>query len=478
MQRLTWTIRLGLVLLFLGVLGWAALFTSIAPPGADSQATTNQGISLVAHMLVLFGALLIIPGLLVRGFTWLRCRVKMCFGLAVSLALSTLQRQPLRAARTASILTIVVAATLMGMGIGNAMTAAVSYLLRGFFNPDYVIVSKGGDNSFSLMDVVSGRPFIPTDPRFYTALDALHDKLFISRIAMNSIQYPELTLLPGMPGFMIFDIDDYVQQRGAPLVGATLEEIRATFAAGPAIILAQGIADHQKLKVGDTFTLNTATGPLQFKVAAIEARFFSSYLDYRQAPAALGGITPFGILLKRKPGVSAADVEPALNAIASQYGLRFTRMTEYSGAFLGFYASLGTAFSAIGVLTMIIAALGILNTVYTSVFERRRELGVLAAVGGTPGQLRRMILAEAVILGIGGAVPGAIVGALLAASWGPLNALAAQIAPSEEAFGAFAIPWLPLIVMLVGAPLVAILAALIPARHITRLPIVETLHYQ
>ena len=117
---------------------------------------------------------------------------------------------------------------------------------------------------------------------------------------------------------------------------------------------------------------------------------------------------------------------------------------------------------------MIVAALGIVNTLTMGVVERIREIGVLRAIGMTRRQVMRMVVVEATILGVVGVVLGSIAG--LAA-----GALLIQLGGGLGPRGG--IPWLPIGIATILGLVLPALAAMYPARVAARISIVESLRY-
>jgi putative ABC transport system permease protein len=115
-------------------------------------------------------------------------------------------------------------------------------------------------------------------------------------------------------------------------------------------------------------------------------------------------------------------------------------------------------------LSVIVALLGIVNTLALSVHERTRELGMLRAVGMTRRQVRRMVRAEAVITAVIGAVLGLVLGVLFA--------LIVSRPLASEGF-AFAVPVPTLILLLVLAALAGTLAAIPPARRAAKVDVLR-----
>jgi putative ABC transport system permease protein len=124
---------------------------------------------------------------------------------------------------------------------------------------------------------------------------------------------------------------------------------------------------------------------------------------------------------------------------------------------------LGLVFALLS-LSVIVALLGIVNTLALSVHERTRELGMLRAVGMSRRQVRRMVRSEAVITAVIGAVLGLVLGVVFAALVSrPL---------ADDGF-VFTLPVSTLVLLLVLAALAGVLAAIPPARRAARVDVLR-----
>jgi putative ABC transport system permease protein len=123
------------------------------------------------------------------------------------------------------------------------------------------------------------------------------------------------------------------------------------------------------------------------------------------------------------------------------------------------------AITGLLVLSVLIAVLGIINTLALSVIERTRELGLLRVVGLQRRQLRRMIRVESVVIAVYGALLGLGVG--VAFGWALVRALHGQGVTE------FTVPYGRLVQVLVVAALAGVLAAALPARRAARLDVLE-----
>ena len=118
-------------------------------------------------------------------------------------------------------------------------------------------------------------------------------------------------------------------------------------------------------------------------------------------------------------------------------------------------------------LAIVVAILGIVNTLALNVIERRQEIGMLRAIGTMRGQIRRMITLEAVQIAVYGAIVGVLIG--LGLGWAFVTVLAG------EGLEELAVPWLQLVLMLLGSALVGVVAAAWPAIKAGRTPPLEAI---
>jgi putative ABC transport system permease protein len=121
-------------------------------------------------------------------------------------------------------------------------------------------------------------------------------------------------------------------------------------------------------------------------------------------------------------------------------------------------------------LAILIAVLGIVNTLALSVLERTRELGLLRAVGLSRGQAMRMVAVEAVVISVFGALLGVVVGSGLGA--------AVVRALRSEGITMLSLPWPQMATYLVLAAIVGLLAAVIPAIRAARTNVLSAIAHE
>jgi putative ABC transport system permease protein len=118
-------------------------------------------------------------------------------------------------------------------------------------------------------------------------------------------------------------------------------------------------------------------------------------------------------------------------------------------------------------LAIVIAVLGIINTLALSVIERTREVGLLRAVGLSRRQLRRMVRLEAIAIAVLGAVLGVVMGLVFG--------FVLQRAVADQGITDLAIPGWSLAIFVVLAGVVGVLAAVLPARRAAKLNVLRAI---
>jgi putative ABC transport system permease protein len=267
------------------------------------------------------------------------------------------------------------------------------------------------------------------------------------------------------------NIEEAVQiewKRGGPAVLRGL--------AGDEAVVSESFARDHGLAVGDEFGLLTQTGAEPaFTVAGefeSKANIFGSVLVTQavmtRAFKQTKDTTDFVVLAS---GADAIKVQAILTAgaaklfptaeVLNQGELKELREGQIDGVVRLFYLLLG--------LAVLISLFGIINTLGLSIYERRRELGMLRAIGMSRRQVRTMIRYESVITALIGAILGLALGVLFAA-------LIAQ--PLKGEGFTLSYPVGSLVAILLVAVVVGVVAAILPARRASRLDVLESLQYE
>jgi putative ABC transport system permease protein len=139
---------------------------------------------------------------------------------------------------------------------------------------------------------------------------------------------------------------------------------------------------------------------------------------------------------------------------------------------------LQTMLGSIGALALLVASIGIANTMVMAVYERTREIGILKAIGASPADIRRLFVAESAFIGLVGGVAGIVLGWLLGLG---LNRLILAVMWWQElpVRGTFFVvnAWL-IVLALAFAIVVGLLSGLYPASRAARLDPIEALRYE
>jgi putative ABC transport system permease protein len=181
----------------------------------------------------------------------------------------------------------------------------------------------------------------------------------------------------------------------------------------------------------------------------------ATFLPHSQRP------TDLVVMIEVAAGTPVTEAETAIQAAADRFGAPDVQTEdEYGDAVAGQVDQLLNIVYGLLVLAIIIALMGIANTLSLSIHERSRELGLLRAVGQTRRQLRSMVRGEATTVALFGTVGGILLGVFLA--WAVIDTLA------SEGLTSFMIPTGPLAVITVVGAVVGVVAAVRPARRAAR----------
>ena len=171
-------------------------------------------------------------------------------------------------------------------------------------------------------------------------------------------------------------------------------------------------------------------------------------------------------LVRVEDGEQVAAVEDRISdALAEQPDATVMDQDEFEGAMSGLIDQLLGFVTVLLLLAVVIALLGIVNTLALSVFERTRELGLLRAIGMTRGQVRAMVRWESVVI--------SVIGALLGAALGIGLGLSLAHALAGEGIDQIAVPGGQLALYVVAAAVAGVLAAIGPARRASNVDVLR-----
>jgi putative ABC transport system permease protein len=243
----------------------------------------------------------------------------------------------------------------------------------------------------------------------------------------------------------------------------------AALDAGGAAILPRTRAERLGLAPGDVLLVAGSDGPVELRIAGVVDRSFPGrsgetvLVGWSDARDRFGVAGADAIAVRYEPG-SRATASPAVAELARAYALSVAPIEQVEGAVGDALDRVFGLLDLLAVAAVVVAALGIVNTLSMDTWERVRELGMLRAAGMSRRQVWRSVLVEAGILGLLGSMVGSAAGVavgilLVATAGGRLE-------------GAIRVPLPAIALAIIAGVSLAMLAAAQPARMAGRRSIV------
>ncbi|MCU1344558.1 MAG: transporter substrate-binding protein [Acidimicrobiia bacterium] len=371
-------------------------------------------------------------------------------GTSGKLARRNAMRNPSRTASTASALMIGTAVVALFATLGASISASLDSVVKRSFSGDLVVALRnssgpGIDPQFAAQ--VRALPLVTTAAELVNAPLRLNGK-DTAVTATNPADMASMT-----------DLD--VRQ-------GSLSSMTAT-----GLAVSKNYAEDHHWQLGTSVPAMFADGTTStFTVQAIYA--VGSLVgdlvitDAAWSPHA-NQASDVAVLIDLKPGVTVEQGRAAVAPLAQHFGTPDVqdRHQYVKSTADGVNQILGLVYGLLG-LAVLIALLGIANTLSLSIFERTRELGLLRAVGQSRRALRSTIRWESVIIALFGTVGGLGLGTFF--GWGLVRAIDAQ-----TGIGTFSPPITALVVVLGAASVAGVIAAVRPARRAARLNILDAI---
>jgi putative ABC transport system permease protein len=245
----------------------------------------------------------------------------------------------------------------------------------------------------------------------------------------------------------------------------------------PVIFVSQNFVMHFHKKTGDRIKLDTPSGVVEFRIIGVVVDFASPEGIIYQPRTTFKKywkdnlIDAFGV--KMAAGVNDADFRKQLIEQVGPHNLLATSNVELRNQISQSVDQSFAYTKAIEGAALLVAALGLLNTFLISIMERKRELGMLRAIGMSRGQMFSLIIKEAIIQGALGAFVAVCFGAWIASMW-----ITGSLAHVLGWIISFTFPWHAALVTVLVGIFVTIASGFYPAWRASRNEIREALEYE
>lgn len=354
---------------------------------------------------------------------------------------------------------------IIGIGIGLATIVALGGITDGLIASAEDTLHSGGSD----ITILGSESSSVQSSAFGTATlseDWVDKVRNVTGVEQAIGIYSTMLTSPDIPMLSVVGIN----QEDTSLAELTITDGKLFDKNSSEVVVGTVLAEHENITVGDSIDI----GQDSYDVVGIfesgnSNQDMSVFMDLEETQELVqdeGNVT--AIFTKVSPDY---EVDAVADSIDEQYGDNLSTVTSLSDmAMVGdMIDMLNGASWGISLLAIIIGAVGIINTMLTSVIERTRELGVLKAVGWSSKRILGMIVGESIVITIVSGIIGSILGVIVVGvftNFGLLGGLT-PVYTLETFVEAFAI-----------AIIVGVLGGLYPAIKAVKLPPTEALRYE
>ena len=381
------------------------------------------------------------------------------------LALRNIVHNPRRTANTSGALMVGMALVCAGATLAASFNASTADEIDRSLKADLLVQPATMSSSNTKLSSEKAKELAAIDGVKETSSYTLY---------VNAVTKPDGSQNPAATSLVI-DPATYSSAYDIRVTSGSLSDLDATHVA---------VNKNENLKMGDKVTLTGPNGSVEATVGAIvdPKGIGGTYFYSPKVAAAVGSWTspgtstdpdhvldaPLGMLLTLEDGANLDTVRHKAEDIVAdtyQYSVNdANQLSDKVGQRIN--QMLAVLYGLLG-LSIVIAILGIVNTLVLSVSERTREIGLMRAVGLGKTQLAGEIITESVLTSLYGTVLGGATGVVLAAALKKIL--------EDQGLTSLSIPWNQMVGMLALSVVVGIIAALWPALRASRLPVLDAI---
>ncbi|MEV6262317.1 ABC transporter permease [Streptomyces sp. NPDC051784] len=417
----------------IALIGAAGIVGGAATGGTDGRYLVAAG-----AFFALIGVIVLIPLLSRPAVALVRPALRKLFGVSGKLASQNAVRNPRRTGATASALaiglTLVTGISVLGVTLGQAVDRMTTDNIKA----DYMVsMASGGaldPSALTALEKADGVSAVSPQQAAWFEVDGRYHSA--SGVTPGDVEKVfSLKTVSGSLGSL---------KDGSVAVGSKTAKSNG-WKTGDTLPVTFDDKKKGELKVGAVYEENEFLSPFLIPKDLADAHSTTARPDIRE------------IWIKTDGGATKAGEQTIVNALGDNPAMSVMDRQDIRDMFGGFVNTALNIMYGLLAMALLIAVLGVVNTLAMSVFERQQEIGMLRAIGLDRRRVKRMIRLEAVVISVFGAVIGVGLGVFL--GW----AIGRTLAESIPGY-ALVVPWDRLAVFLALAALVGVLASLWPAR--------------
>ncbi len=416
------------------------------------------------YALLMCAVLLLTPSLSLWLARWLRPALKALRPIEGALAADSLMQAPRRTSATVSALMFCLAMLIGLAGTSRASYGSIEEWLSTTLNSDLFVSASE--------NLVSRNYRFPAEMR--PELEAIPGVAEVQPVRNTRITFRTTPVL--LISVDVARVADRTRRRR--IIEGDFEEMNRIAGQGKGIIISENLAQLKQLRMGDAVELAATSAAVRLPVVGIVRDFSDQigtiFLDHSVYVRHWNDSTHDSFRIYLKPGTDPMAVKVSIQEKFSQQRRLFVFLNQELKSYVLNLADQWFGMTYIQLaLALVVGVLGIANTLTVSISDRRRELGILRAVGGVSGMVRRAIWMEAVAIGL--------IGLFLGLALGAVN-LYYQLEMVRRDFTGmpldYSFPWTVAVVLLPLVLVASFLSAAGPAESAVRSSLVESLAYE
>jgi putative ABC transport system permease protein len=451
------------------VLGWRRMGSGLLLIAAGSAlvywtpSRLGLPIQFVFATIVLLGLTIVLPKLVLWSAHVLRPIMNWAGGSEGTLAVDAMIQTPRRCSATVGALMVGLMFVFSTMSYIQSYRLMIDRWMNQVLNADIFVATSEMLRSASYH-------FTEDLGRQIAALPG------VSRV--ENVRFTAIPYRGDTAALNAIEMDGFLARSQNAIEGADSRTVHDRLTRGEGVLVSRNFASRWGVGVGNRLALESPTGTLDLPILG----FLD---DYRSEK----GTIFMDRALYKKYWVDDAvdfinvDLNPGVDQLAMKQEIErltagsFHAFVYTNAEFKRWISSLVDQFFTLNymqlVVAVMIAVLGIVNTLLISVSERRREIGIVRAIGGLRAQIRKLVLLEAVVVALVGVFVGSVAGALCTVfmSHTVSSVLAGYSVP-------FYFPWKFVLYSVPVVTAVSLVAGWWPARHAACMQVIEAIGYE